>query len=278
MMVWSRNMDTNHNLCGESVLKLSSTFLSGLAGLVLYYCTTAQVVATPRDDDFVLNNIIHIMYHEAGHALIDQFELPVIGQEEDAADAFATINVIDAFENFDLVLSDTAMAMIALQDLNNSEDLDFFSEHDLDIQRGMRIICFGVGAEPEKFENIAASFEMTREQIENCADRFDQSMLGWHDLLKSSYRKEEAPRADLRISYAPSGTYKTERALLLNSAVLEDFGADLVDQFAFGSELKIIARECGEANAFYEPATGSISICYEMMTLLRGLDTGLKDE
>ena len=31
---------------------------------------------------FVENNLLHILYHEAGHAVIDQFLLPVLGQEE----------------------------------------------------------------------------------------------------------------------------------------------------------------------------------------------------
>ena len=38
-------------------------------------------------------------FHEAGHALIGEFDLPAVGREEDVADQFAAI-VIVAHPNF----------------------------------------------------------------------------------------------------------------------------------------------------------------------------------
>ena len=32
-----------------------------------------------------------VLFHEVGHALVDQWDLPVLGREEDAVDAFSTI-------------------------------------------------------------------------------------------------------------------------------------------------------------------------------------------
>src|SRR5262245_5446003 len=40
---------------------------------------------------FVVGNILFVMSHELGHALISEMGLPVLGKEEDAADAFATL-------------------------------------------------------------------------------------------------------------------------------------------------------------------------------------------
>ncbi|HYI71139.1 MAG TPA: DUF4344 domain-containing metallopeptidase, partial [Skermanella sp.] len=45
-------------------------------------------------DLFVLGNTVFILYHELGHALIDQLGLPVLGHEEDAADNLASIMMI----------------------------------------------------------------------------------------------------------------------------------------------------------------------------------------
>ncbi|MFY8102162.1 MAG: DUF4344 domain-containing metallopeptidase, partial [Allorhizobium sp.] len=33
---------------------------------------------------FVINNAIFILFHEAGHMLVSEFNLPVLGREEDA--------------------------------------------------------------------------------------------------------------------------------------------------------------------------------------------------
>lgn len=45
---------------------------------------------------FVEGNLLGIFYHELGHALIDILDLPIFGQEEDAADVLS-IFLIDAF-------------------------------------------------------------------------------------------------------------------------------------------------------------------------------------
>ena len=42
----------------------------------------------------VLANLEFTLLHEIGHALIDHFELPVFGREEDAADQIATTTMI----------------------------------------------------------------------------------------------------------------------------------------------------------------------------------------
>ena len=36
-----------------------------------------------------------VLFHEVGHALVDQWDLPVLGREEDAVDAFSTIFMTD---------------------------------------------------------------------------------------------------------------------------------------------------------------------------------------
>ena len=55
-----------------------------------------QLSAEEREeaDLFVLGNTVFILYHELGHALIDQLGLPVLGREEDAADNLASIMMI----------------------------------------------------------------------------------------------------------------------------------------------------------------------------------------
>ncbi len=45
--------------------------------------TTAQAQDA---EEYIRDNILSIFYNELGHALIDLLELPIFGQEEDAAD------------------------------------------------------------------------------------------------------------------------------------------------------------------------------------------------
>jgi hypothetical protein len=39
--------------------------------------------------EFILGNMLFVVVHEIGHAVIGEMEMPVLGREEDAADAFA---------------------------------------------------------------------------------------------------------------------------------------------------------------------------------------------
>ena len=41
--------------------------------------------------DFVRGNVLSIFYHEFGHALVDILGVPVMGREEDAADALSVV-------------------------------------------------------------------------------------------------------------------------------------------------------------------------------------------
>jgi hypothetical protein len=50
--------------------------------------------------EFVVGNLLYVSLHEIGHALIDALKLGVLGREEDAADAFATITMLDLGGSF----------------------------------------------------------------------------------------------------------------------------------------------------------------------------------
>ncbi|EAQ14442.1 putative metallopeptidase DUF4344 [Maritimibacter alkaliphilus HTCC2654] len=66
--------------------KLATAALVGLPSLAV-----AQDV-----EAFVESNILATLYHELGHALIDIQDVPIFGQEEDAADVLSIL-LVDAF-------------------------------------------------------------------------------------------------------------------------------------------------------------------------------------
>ena len=44
--------------------------------------------------DYMMGFAVRIIYHEFGHGLVSEFNIPVLGREEDAVDSFAVINMI----------------------------------------------------------------------------------------------------------------------------------------------------------------------------------------
>ena len=51
-----------------------------------------------EEDGFVTSNLISFFYHELGHAVIDTKQVPIFGQEEDAADVFSILLIDEIFE------------------------------------------------------------------------------------------------------------------------------------------------------------------------------------
>jgi hypothetical protein len=51
-----------------------------------------------EEDGFVTSNLISVFYHELGHAVIDTMQIPIFGQEEDAADVFSILLIDEIFE------------------------------------------------------------------------------------------------------------------------------------------------------------------------------------
>lgn len=215
---------------------------------------------------FVLSNIIHIVLHEAGHAVVDQFALPVIGQEEDAADSFATFEVIAAYEDHVDILLDAAEAMIIMHELDEAAGVpfDYFGVHDLDIQRGLRIVCHAVGLDPEQYEQAARWIEMDQEQRAACETEAEIAVESWDVLLEPYLRDAAAPADGLRVVLE-----RTElppmRAFLAETGVLDELASYLGETFVWPRPPVLIAADCGEANAFYDLDRAEIVMCYEFV-------------
>ncbi|MEP0520360.1 MAG: DUF4344 domain-containing metallopeptidase [Hyphomicrobiales bacterium] len=249
--------------------------------LVLLSSLTASQFTSPSaalandetDIDFIINTIGYFLYHEAGHALVDQFDLPVVGQEEDAVDAFAAIQILDLYENDRDILLDTAEAMLLMhEDVLENDDLDYFDEHDLDIQRAYRIICYGYGTDQKRYEEAADWVEMPQERRETCTDDTDLSWASWDTLLEGSRLKEGERQQVISVAFLPTSQFQLERATLEESGILPEVSQLLGETFDWPNPMTIDAKECGEPNAYYDPDTVSITICYEMLSELTELD------
>ena len=140
------------------------------------------------DDDslFVIGNTLFTVYHELGHALVDLFDLPVIGREEDAVDGFAAVTMIpDApDETRDALIVAVADGWRAQSEFADDEnERPYWGEHALDEQRHYAIVCLMVGSDQEGFYDYALDAGLPEERIETCVDDFELMKDGWERLL-----------------------------------------------------------------------------------------------
>ena len=85
-----------------------------------------------------------------GHALLSVFEIPVIGREEDAADALATVVSLKMANSFaDRVVVNAARGgSSATSATRRGYPERFYDEHGLDLQRAYYVVCLLVAERP----------------------------------------------------------------------------------------------------------------------------------
>ena len=95
--------------------------------------------------EFVVGNLLFVLGHETGHAVIREMGVPVVGREEDAADFFSTLMALTCDEGFgDRVLAHAALGWFLSdrrdrRDQHGRRDQDaeanYYGEHGMDLQR-----------------------------------------------------------------------------------------------------------------------------------------------
>ena len=106
------------------------------------------LLATPAladEDRFVASNTFATFYHELAHALVDIMELPIFGQEEDAADVLSVLLIHDLYEEEAAagIIYDAAFGFLGESQENEPALWDV---HGPDLQRYYTMICLFYGA------------------------------------------------------------------------------------------------------------------------------------
>lgn len=140
----------------------------------------------------VQDALLHTMFHELGHALVVMYKLPVLGKEEDAVDALATLLLIESYENGqEIALSAADLFNLEDQDIDEFEEADFWDEHGLDAQRYYNTICQIYGSDPENYQNLLTENDIGEERGELCIEEYEQKVNGWMDVLDPYLKTQE---------------------------------------------------------------------------------------
>ncbi len=246
-------------------------------GMTIAAGVNVSSVLSEELSEFVEANAIHTLFHEIGHALIDQFQLPVIGQEEDAVDAYATIEVITLYEDdAKSILTDVAANWLYLDAQTDREDLDFYDIHDLDAQRAFRTVCHLYGIDPEQNADAAEWAGLPEDILETCEETGPLALDSWEALLSDIIRDEATAPVEINVTYEYTGLVQVRAALMANG-LLDGFAEYARQSFSWPEDLNFTASECGEANAFWDPQTLTVTLCYEILEEWAETETQLED-
>lgn len=133
----------------------------------------------PNDSEAVGGAVVFLFFHELGHAVIDQYQLPVTGREEDAADGVATWVMLEA-EQPEIAIS-AARFFDALA--SQRAELNFADEHSLDQQRYYNIVCWIYGSNPSKYSSLVTKGVLPESRAARCANEYKQLKSTWDKLI-----------------------------------------------------------------------------------------------
>ncbi|HXF31613.1 MAG TPA: DUF4344 domain-containing metallopeptidase [Solirubrobacterales bacterium] len=138
-----------------------------------------------------------ILAHEFAHALIHNFELPVLGREEDAADGISTVVLLKAEEGA-LYAIDAAEFWAAFSGRQDPPDLaEYADNHSFDRQRADNILCWVAGSDEGILEAFLENEILPEERLAACP--------GEWELLKSSAEQVLNPHLVNGANLSPAG-------------------------------------------------------------------------
>lgn len=126
-----------------------------------------------------------VFLHEIAHALIDQYKLPIAGNEEDAADRCS------AYINLKELGDDGVRAVFAAADAfeieskqSTNSKRNMADEHLLKEQRFYNSLCMIYGSNPAKHEKIVNDGYLPKERAVRCQGEYQRTVASWVNLLE----------------------------------------------------------------------------------------------
>jgi hypothetical protein len=177
-------------------------------------------------------------------------------------------------EEKDLILLDSAHSWFLSNNTATDDvisDAEFYDSHSLDIQRAFQIVCLMVGADPELFAEVATEVGIDEERQETCAFDFAQLSQNWLRLSEAFVNKG-SDGAPISVEYEPSNEeFDYAAEIFKDAALLESVSEEITQTFALPRPVKFIGRNCDEPNAFFDPETDEVIMCYELTAMFLDL-------
>lgn len=225
---------------------------------------------------FVEANILSVFYHEFGHAVIDLMQVPIYGQEEDAADVVSVLLIDRFFQESSAqdIAYDSAFGYI--NDIEQTQEVEYWDLHGPDEQRFYNHVCLFYGANPDQREELAKELGLPEERAESCAEEYQQADDSWGELFDEMTADQTDTAGSLVFVFNAGSDIKdkkmsTRTALTVLENLLSAEAENINQQFSLPEDIQVTIEQCGEANAFYDPQTVTISICIEFVSHLEML-------
>ncbi|MFI6504686.1 DUF4344 domain-containing metallopeptidase [Nonomuraea typhae] len=132
----------------------------------------------------IVGNVMDALYHEFGHAVIDIYDLPALGKEDDAADQLSAY-LLSSDDSGDGGLALGAAVYYSLMAENeDAAELPFYDEHSMNAQRQYNYLCWVYGSDTKKYADLVDNEWLPAERADRCEGEYEKLSNAWNKLLE----------------------------------------------------------------------------------------------
>jgi hypothetical protein len=162
------------------------------ASIILCYEMVLDVVERFRRADLTTldraaaqtGSVAYVVFHEIGHALIDQLRLPVTARVEGGADEFAALVLSSGDRMAAYWAASYLRPLVKREDaVAAAVSSKFVGEHALDALRLSDLLCWSFGADPRSAWRYVRSGALSAERADKCPAEYARVSTVWEALL-----------------------------------------------------------------------------------------------
>ncbi len=177
------NMDT----CGEpnAFYSPSTSEITFCYELLAQYEEEFKTIekSPAKVEEMVQDTLVQTLFHELGHCLIDVWELPATGREEDAVDQLATILMLDGSPEGQDSAINAALEFEIASRSDDKSDLMFWDEHSFSKTRFFDMLCLVYGSNPKKNAGFVGPNLLPEKRAVRCSEEYARAERSWLKLL-----------------------------------------------------------------------------------------------
>ena len=214
--------------------------------------------------DFAAKVVRFVLLHELAHALANEFaSVPVLGNEEQLADAFAAYYLTQNWSDpADIITARAESWKYEHEDdytttpETPNPDYDLWGEHDLDIRRAYRALCM-MGGFLKTWTAVPnwAGFSPGSEDADDCEEEAVDLKAGWYRALEEAFGTGSA------VEVVADGPMEMNQAM---KVIMNDV-KDVADDFKWSKTISIRFEQCG-GTASWSSKNRWIRLCDSYVT------------
>ena len=243
---------------------------------------SAAVAAVGQDQrvaEIAMGVTMGVLFHELGHAMIGELELPATGPEEDAVDEFSAVamSMFAAGETDRLLINTAKYSSLLWFRLAQKKEREgqfspWHGEHAPDHRRFRHTFCILFGANPAAYNWLADEVGVDQDFKNRCHADYGRKVRAWESILELRARNlgpdslgvypATTPGGRINLVVHDSANEYAQFAKLLVGEGLGELTDSLSQYLVWPRDLLVEFRNCGEINAYYHP-DGIVTMCYE---------------